>query len=115
MLTQGPPSDPKCKLIISSFLTLSDLLGCLVCTRNAMSIILLLQIMGGWERWDVVRLNKGVGWGDWGWVSCYSLFFLVLVPLYFVVSGSQSLYLGDYNVMAVMSVSLSLVPLTRSY
>ena len=34
--------DPKCKLNISSFLTLSHLLDCLICTRNFVSIVLLL-------------------------------------------------------------------------
>ena len=34
--------DPKCKLNISSFLTLSHLLDCLICTRNSVSIVLLL-------------------------------------------------------------------------
>ena len=47
MLTQGPGPDPKCKLIISSFLTLPHLLDCLICARNAMPIVLLLQMMGG--------------------------------------------------------------------
>ena len=46
MLSQGPTPDPKCKMIISSFLTLPYLLDCLVCTRNVMSIVLLLQLMG---------------------------------------------------------------------
>ena len=38
MLTQGPAPDPKCKLIISSFLTLPHLLDCLICNRNAMPL-----------------------------------------------------------------------------
>ena len=50
MLTEGPAPDPKCKIIISSFLTLIHLLDCCICTRNAMSIVLLLQMMGGWDR-----------------------------------------------------------------
>ena len=61
MLTQGPAPDPKCKLIISLFLTLPHLLDCLICTGNATSIILLLKIVGdgiggGWDRWGVVHL-----------------------------------------------------------
>ena len=50
MPTQGPASDPMCKLIISSFLTLPHLLDSLICTMYAMSIVLLLQIMDrcGW-------------------------------------------------------------------
>ena len=42
MLTQGPVLDPKCKLDISSFLTLPHLLDYLICTRKSVSIILLL-------------------------------------------------------------------------
>ena len=56
MLTEGPTPDPKSKLIISSFLTLPHLLDCLICTRNTMSIILLLQMMGQLDRWGVLDL-----------------------------------------------------------
>ena len=56
MLTQGNTPDPKCKLIISLFLTLPHLVDCLIFTRNDMSIVLLLQMMGGWDRWGVVDL-----------------------------------------------------------
>ena len=51
-----PTADPKCKLIIPPFLALPHLLECLICTRNAISIILLLQMMGAWDRWRVVDL-----------------------------------------------------------
>ena len=47
MLTQWPKPDPKCKLIISPFVTLPGLLRCLFFTGNAMSIVLLLQLMRG--------------------------------------------------------------------
>ena len=50
MLTQGPTPHPKCKLNIASFLTLPHLLDCLICTRNSVSIVLLLRMMGGWDR-----------------------------------------------------------------
>ena len=61
MLTQGPAPDPKCKLIISSFLTLPHLLDCLIFTRNAMSIVL-LQILGGWNRWGwLIYIRVWVG------------------------------------------------------
>ena len=56
MLAQGPTPEPKCKLNIS-FLTLPDLSDRLVCTRNSMSIVLLLQMVVGCDRWG------GVGWG----------------------------------------------------
>ena len=48
MLTQQPTPDPKCKLIISSFIALPHLLDCPICTRNA--IVLLLQMMAGRDR-----------------------------------------------------------------
>ena len=50
MLTRGSAPDLNYKLIISSFLTLPYLLDCLICTRNAMSIVFLLQIMGGLDK-----------------------------------------------------------------
>ena len=55
MLTQWPAPDPKCKLNIS-FLTLPHLPDCVICTRNSMSIVLLLQMVGGWDRWGMVDL-----------------------------------------------------------
>ena len=83
MLIQRPAPDPKCKLIILTFLTLPNLLDCLICTKNAMSIVLLLQMMGygigrGWF------IYLGCWWGDWRWVSSYSFCFC-LGFLYFVV------------------------------
>ena len=39
----------KCKLIISSVLKLPHLLDCLICTRNAMAVVVLLQMMRGNE------------------------------------------------------------------
>ena len=56
MLTQRPAPDPKRKLIISSLLTLPHLLDGLICTRNTTSIVLLLQVMGEWDRRGVVEL-----------------------------------------------------------
>ena len=62
MQTQGAAPDPKCKLIISSFLTLLHLLDCLICTRNTMSIVLLLQMMGRWDRWGwLIYIRVWVG------------------------------------------------------
>ena len=95
MLTQGPAPDPKCKFIISSFLTLPHLLDCLICTRNTMPFVLLLQMMGGWDRWGLVDLYYGLGGGTGGGIILYLFFvFLYLVLLYLIVSCSQSLYLG---------------------
>ena len=42
MLTEGPTPYRKCKLNILSLLTLSHLLDSLICTRNLVSIVLLL-------------------------------------------------------------------------
>ena len=93
MLTQGPRPDPKCKLNMWSFLTLPHLLDYLICTRNSMSIVLLLWMMGwggGWHR-------LGRGGGGWfisgcGWetevgyclIVCSFFFLLLLLP--FVLS-----------------------------
>ena len=84
--------DTKCKFITSPFLTLPYLLDCLICTRNAMPIVLLLKLMehspgaggGGGGGWFLF----GCGWGDRGLVSSFFLF------LYFVVPRSQSLNLS---------------------
>ena len=57
MLTQGPAPDPKCELNITSFLTLPHPLHCLICAKDVMVIILLLQVMGEWEGWGVVHLS----------------------------------------------------------
>ena len=61
--------DTKCKFITSPFLTLAYLLDCLICTRNAMPIVLLLKLMehrpGGGEGWLIfIRVwvrGQGVG------------------------------------------------------
>ena len=47
MLTQGCASDLKCKLNNSSFLTLLHPLDCLICAKDIMNIVLLLQMMQG--------------------------------------------------------------------
>ena len=68
MLTQGPTPDSKCKLNISSFFTLTHLLDCLICTRNFMSIVLLLQ-MEGVGKVRVVDCRQGQGY--YLVVSCF--------------------------------------------
>ena len=47
MLTQGCASDLKCKLNNSSLLTLLYPLDCLICAKDIMNIVLLLQMMQG--------------------------------------------------------------------
>ena len=57
MLTRGPAPDPKYELNITSFLTLSHPLHCPICAKDIMVTVLLLQVMGGWEGWEVVNLS----------------------------------------------------------
>ena len=57
MLTQGPSPYRKCKLIIALFLMLPDLWDCLICTRIVISIVLLLQMMVGQDRWGWLRVS----------------------------------------------------------
>ena len=56
MLTQGSAPDPKCELNIPSFLTLPHPLHCPIFAKDFMVIVVLLQVMGGWEGWGVVHL-----------------------------------------------------------
>ena len=95
MLTQGPTADPKCKLNISSFFTLPHLSDCLISTRNSMSIVLLLQMVGDWDRWGMVDLEQVIGGGTWGeyYLAVFVLFFLLLMLLSFVLSCPLSLCL----------------------
>ena len=118
MLTQGPAPDPKCKLNISSFLTLPHLLDCLICTRNSMSIVLLLWMMGEWNRCWVVDLYQGVGGGTGGgyylivFFICAFVFWSLMSCLFFkwVEHDSCCVCFFVYYLF-----SLSPVPLTRSY
>ena len=118
MLTQGPTPSPKCKLNISSFLTLPHWLDCLICTRNSVSIVLLLWMMGGWDRWGVVDSYQGVGGGTGGgyylivFFICAFVFWSLMSCLFFkwVEHDSCCVCFFVYYLF-----SLSLVPLTRSY
>ena len=56
MLTEVPTPDPKCQLNITSFLTLSHPLHCLIYAKDIMIIVLLLHVIAGWEGWVVVHL-----------------------------------------------------------
>ena len=91
MLTEGPVPNPKRKSIISSFLTLPHLLGRLICTRNNMFIVLLLQKVGGWDRWGVVDLYTSWVEGTGGGYHVIVFVFFYLVYFFFVLSCPQSL------------------------
>ena len=69
MLTQGPATDPKCELNMSSFLTLLYPLHCPICAKDIMVTTFLLQVMGGMGRLWGGSFMSGFGWGDRGWVS----------------------------------------------
>ena len=101
-----------------SFLTLPHLLDCLICTRNSVSIVLLLWMMGGWDRWGVVDSYQGVGGGTGGgyylivFFICAFVFWSLMSCLFFkwVEHDSCCVCFFVYYLF-----SLSLVPLTRSY
>ena len=54
----------SCKLSISSFLLFLHWSDYLICARNSMSIVLLFQIMGGWNRWGDDWFITGCGRGQ---------------------------------------------------
>ena len=117
MLTEGSAPDPKCKLFILSFLTLPQLLDCFICTKNAISIALLLEMIGRWDRWGCLIYIRCVCVLSMGIILEFLFFFLLL--FYLVLSRSQFLYLGGYCMMAAICFfvfslfSLPLVPLPR--
>ena len=120
MLTQGPSPDPKCKVNISSFLTLPHLSDCLIYTKNSMSIVLLLQMMWGWDRWGWMIYNRVLWEGDRRWVLTCSFFSLVFLS--FVLSCPLSLFFKllehdscCFSLFVFYFFSLPLVPLNRSY
>ena len=125
MLTQGPTPDPKCKLNIWSFLTLPHFLDCLICTRNSVPIILLLWIMGGWDRWGVVDSYWGLGAGTGGayyLLFCFFVCLFVFICAFVFWSLVSCLFFNwvEHNRCCVFFfvyylLSLSLVPLSRSY
>ena len=78
MLTQGPAPDPKCKLNLTSFLTLPHPLCWPICAKDIMVTVLLLQVMGGWEGSGVVHLSKGLGVGT-GVGIIFFLFFVLFL------------------------------------
>ena len=79
MLTQGPVPDPKCKFNISLFLTVPHLLDCLICNRNYVSIVLLLSMMGEWDRCGLVDSYLGVVGGQGVGIISQCFFICVFV------------------------------------
>ena len=121
MLTQGPSPDPKCKLNISSFLTLPHLLDCLICTRNFVFFVLLLWMMEGWKRWGMVDSYQGVGWGTGGGYYLLVCFFIFICAFVFwsLMSYLFCKWVEHDSCCVCFFVyclfSLSPIPLTSSY
>ena len=77
MLTQGPAPNPKCELNITSFLTLPHPLHSPICAKDIMVIVVLLQVMGGWEGWGwFIYLRVWVGGQG---VGIFFLFFVLFL------------------------------------
>ena len=119
-LSPGPTPDPKCKLNISSFRTLPNLLDCLICTRNSVPIVLLLWMMGAWDRLGLVDSYWGDGRGTGGvyyLIACIFYFYLCfclldMFCLFFKWVEHDSCCV---SIFVYYLFSLSQVPLTRSY
>ena len=88
MLTQGPVPDPKCKLNITSFLTLPHPLHCPTCANDTMVTVLLFQVIGGDGKVGGGSFMSRFGWGDRGWVSYFFLFFVLLIVFSWLVHNS---------------------------
>ena len=115
MLTQGPAPDPKCKLEISSFLTLTLLLDCLICTRNFRPVVLLLWMMGGWDRWRVVDSYQGESGATGGGYYLIVFFFICAFVFWFLMCCFFFKWIQDDSCCVCFFVcylfSLSPVPL----
>ena len=116
-LTQGPAQGPKCKLNISSFLTLPHWLDCPICTRNTVSILFLFYKWWGdgtGSGW-LIHMTVWVGWQGLGIISfftCTFVFWCLIYCLFFnwVEHDSYCVCFFVYYLF-----SLSLVPWTKSY
>ena len=117
MLTQGSVQDPKCKLNISSFLTLPYPFEWVTYAKDIMIIVLLLHMMGEWEGWGggegfiYVRVwLRGQGVGGYDRFSNFSVFLLLLIVLAWVVHDSCCVcFIVSYL------LSLCMIPLIRCY
>ena len=103
---------------IWSFLTLPHLLDCLICTRNSVSIVLLLWMMGGWDRWGVVDSYQGVGGGTGG--GYYLIVFFICAFVFWSLMSCLFFKWVEHDSCCVCFFvyyffSLSPVPLTGSY
>ena len=120
MLTQGHTPDPKCKFIVSLFLIFPHLLDCLICTRNAMSIVQLLKMMERWNGWGwLIYISVWVGGQLLGIILQFLLFSYASV--FCSVMLSVPLFrLQEHNgccvcFFVISLFSLSLAALTRTF
>lgn len=77
----GPVSDPQCKLNNSSFFTLANPLDYLICAKDIIIILMLLQMMGN-RKVGNGSFILGFGWGYRGLVSHLFNFFVLLLSCY---------------------------------
>ena len=97
-MTQELVPDPEYKLNILLFRVFPHLLDCLICTRNAMSIVLLIQMMVAIDFWVMNDLYCKVGLN--------LQFFFFFMHLFFILSHPQCLFLSEQTMMATVFVSL---------
>ena len=78
MLTQGSAPDPNHELYITSFLMLPHPLHSLICAKDIMIIVLLLQVMGdGKVGWWFIYVRVWVGGQGVGII--FFLFFVLFL------------------------------------
>ena len=89
MLTQGPPPYPKCKCNISSFLTFPHLSDYLIGAMEIMIVVVLLEMMWGWESWQggSFMLKVCMGEQGLGTVFLYFLFYFYGVNCFFMTGA----------------------------
>ena len=114
MLTQGPAPDPKCEFNITSFLTLPHQLHCPIYAKDIMTIVLLLQAMGGWEDWGwFIYVRVWVGGQGVGILSF--LFFILFLCFCWLFFHGWYMIVCCVCFIVPFLLSLSLVPLIRRY
>ena len=87
MLTEVLAPNPTGKLNISSVITPLHLLNSLISTMNSVSILLLLWVVGEWDRWAVVDSQQGVGGTTAG-----GYYLIVFLCIFLLVSHVLSLF-----------------------
>ena len=81
MLNQGHTPDLECNLNISVFLKLPHPLHYLICNKNIMIIVLLLQMMERCEDCGVVHLYLGLSGGtEAEFLFSFFLFLFIVLP-----------------------------------